>query len=453
MTTRTATPPLPIREHRLANGLRLFLIVDRTAPIAAVNIWYHVGSKDERAGRTGFAHLFEHLMFQGSENVTKAEHLTLVESIGGEGNATTWLDRTNYFATVPAEWAELILWMEADRLGTLLTALDQANLDNQRDVVKNEKRSSYDNQPYGSAYIELFALAYPKGHPYHHPTIGSMEDLDAASLEDVRNFFTTWYAPNNAVLTVVGDIDEEEIIAAVERHFGAIPANPALPAHPDLALSAPLGGEIRKTIHDKVPEARVHFAFRAPVLSAPLIPAIEIATQILAGGKGSRLYRRLVRDEQVAQDMSLSLLPFVGGASIIVGAATVRPGASNEAVERAFVEELERLAAEGPPTNDEREALRSTVGIPVMLGHAALAAACLERLEVVAEQVDEDLEDWRRVDAQLGLLSGVEPRDLLHDGEEAGAVPRGEVDLERHDEALVGYQGLADDFGGDGVER
>ena len=142
MTTRTATPPLPIREHRLANGLRLFLIVDRTAPVAAVNIWYHVGSKDERAGRTGFAHLFEHLMFQGSENVTKAEHLTLVESIGGEGNATTWLDRTNYFATVPAEWAELILWMEADRLGTLLTALDQANLDNQRDVVKKLRTSS-----------------------------------------------------------------------------------------------------------------------------------------------------------------------------------------------------------------------------------------------------------------------------------------------------------------------
>ncbi|NBW31175.1 MAG: insulinase family protein, partial [bacterium] len=251
MATRAATPPLKIRENRLANGLRLFLIVDRTAPIAAVNIWYHVGSKDERAGRTGFAHLFEHLMFQGSENVTKAEHLTLVESIGGEGNATTWLDRTNYFATVPAEWAELILWMEADRLGTLLSALDQANLDNQRDVVKNEKRSSYDNQPYGSAYIELFALAYPKGHPYHHPTIGSMEDLDAASLEDVRSFFTTWYAPNNAVLTVVGDIDEEEIIAAVERHFGAIPANPALPAHPDLTLSEPLGGEIRKTIRDK----------------------------------------------------------------------------------------------------------------------------------------------------------------------------------------------------------
>ena len=355
MTTRAAAQPLAIREHRLANGLRLYLIVDRTAPVAAVNIWYHVGSKDERPGRTGFAHLFEHLMFQGSENVSKAEHLTLVESIGGEGNATTWLDRTNYFATVPAEWVELILWMEADRLATLLTALDQENLDNQRDVVKNEKRSSYDNQPYGSAYIELFALAYPKGHPYHHPTIGSMEDLDAASLADVRSFFETWYAPNNAVLTVVGDIDESEIVAAVERHFGAIPANPSIPAHPDLSLAAPLGGEIRKTIRDRVPEARVHFAFRAPVLSAPLVPAVEIATQILAGGKGSRLYRRLVRDEQVAQDVSLSLLPFAGGASIIVGAATVRPGVENDAVERAFVEELERLAAEGPtPSEMER---------------------------------------------------------------------------------------------------
>lgn len=355
MTTRAAAQPLSIREHRLANGLRLYLIVDRTAPVAAVNIWYHVGSKDERPGRTGFAHLFEHLMFQGSENVSKAEHLTLVESIGGEGNATTWLDRTNYFATVPAEWVELILWMEADRLATLLTALDQENLDNQRDVVKNEKRSSYDNQPYGGAYIELFALAYPKGHPYHHPTIGSMEDLDAASLADVRSFFETWYAPNNAVLTVVGDIDEGEIVAAVERHFGEIPANPSIPAHPDLTLAAPLGGEIRKTIRDRVPEARVHFAFRAPVLSAPLIPAIEIATQILAGGKGSRLYRRLVRDEQVAQDVSLSLLPFAGGASIIVGAATVRPGVENDAVERAFVEELERLAADGPtPSEMER---------------------------------------------------------------------------------------------------
>ena len=348
MATRQLLAPLPIHEKRLANGLRIITVVDRTAPVAAVNIWYHVGSKDERPGRTGFAHLFEHLMFQGSENVSKAEHLSLVESIGGNANATTWLDRTNYFATVPAEWVDLILWMEADRLATLLSGLDQVNLDNQRDVVKNEKRSSYDNQPYGTAYLEIFALAYPVGHPYHHPTIGSMEDLDAASLEDVRNFFSTWYAPNNAVLTIVGDIDEAEIYASVQKYFGGIPARPTLPEHPDLTLAQPLGGEVRKTVMDKVPDPRLHLAFRAPVLADPDLEAVGIATQILASGRGSRLYRRLVRDEQLAQDVELSLLPFVGGASLIVGGATLRPGADQDRLERTFIEELERLAREGP---------------------------------------------------------------------------------------------------------
>ena len=295
-------------------------------------------------------------MFQGSANVSKAEHLSLIESVGGSANATTWLDRTNYFATVPAEWVELILWMEADRLGTLLAALDQANLDNQRDVVKNEKRSSYDNQPYGTAYLELLALAYPKGHPYHHPTIGSMEDLDAASLQDVRDFFATWYAPNNAVLTVVGDIDEAEIAAAVERHFGGIAANSELPEHPDLVLRAPLGGEIRKTVKDKVPDPRLHLAFRAPVLASPDLPALEIACQILAGGRGSRLTRRLVRQEQVAQDAGLSVLPFVGGASLVVGSATLRPGANAAKLESLFLEELAGLAATGPTPNEMERA-------------------------------------------------------------------------------------------------
>lgn len=358
-----ATPllsALPIHESRLANGLRLITVVDRAAPLAVVNLWYHVGSKDERPGRTGFAHLFEHLMFQGSENVTKAEHLSLIESIGGNANATTWLDRTNYFATVPAEWVELILWMEADRLGTLLSGLDQANLDNQRDVVKNEKRSSYDNQPYGTAYLELLALAYPKGHPYHHPTIGSMEDLDAAQLEDVRDFFRTWYAPNNCVLTIVGDIDEAAVSAAVERHFGHIDARPSLPAHPDLSLPASLNGEVRKTVYDRVPDPRVHFAFRAPVLADERLEAVGVATQILAGGRGSRLYRRLVREEQLAQDVGLSLLPFVGGASLLVGSATLRPGADAARLEALFIEELERLAS-GGPTQTEMERARALV--------------------------------------------------------------------------------------------
>ncbi|MEY3495320.1 MAG: hypothetical protein RI921_680 [Chloroflexota bacterium] len=356
----SAPQAIPLNERRLANGLRLITVIDRTTPTATVNLWYHVGSKNERAGRTGFAHLFEHLMFQGSANVSKAEHLALIESVGGSANATTWLDRTNYFATVPAEWVELILWMEADRLGTLLDALDQANLDNQRDVVKNEKRSSYDNQPYGTAYLELLALAYPKGHPYHHPTIGSMEDLDAASLQDVRDFFATWYAPNNAVLTVVGDIDEAQVVSAVDRHFGGIPANPALPAHPDLTISTPLAGEIRKTVKDKVPDPRVHLAYRAPVLASPDLPALEIACQILAGGRGSRLTRRLVRQEQVAQDAGLSVLPFVGGASLVVGSATLRPGADAASLEALFLEEVRGLGERGP-TSTEMERARALI--------------------------------------------------------------------------------------------
>jgi predicted Zn-dependent peptidase len=398
----SAPQAIPLNERRLANGLRLITVLDRTTPTATVNIWYHVGSKDERAGRTGFAHLFEHLMFQGSANVSKAEHLSLIESVGGSANATTWLDRTNYFATVPAEWVELILWMEADRLGTLLDALDQANLDNQRDVVKNEKRSSYDNQPYGTAYLELFALAYPKGHPYHHPTIGSMEDLDAASLQDVRDFFSTWYAPNNAVLTVVGDIDEAQIVAAVERHFGEISANPALPAHPDLAIVAPLVGEIRKTVKDKVPDPRIHLAFRAPVLASPDLPALEIACQILSGGRGSRLTRRLVRQEQVAQDAGLSVLPFVGGASLVVGSATLRPGADAAKLEALFLEELRGLGERGP-TATEMERARALIESEEM--------ALRSDPETIADQIGMYatlLNDPERINRDLAIYQAVD---------------------------------------------
>ena len=398
----SAPQAIPLNERRLANGLRLITVLDRTTPTATVNIWYHVGSKDERAGRTGFAHLFEHLMFQGSANVSKAEHLSLIESVGGSANATTWLDRTNYFATVPAEWVELILWMEADRLGTLLDALDQANLDNQRDVVKNEKRSSYDNQPYGTAYLELFALAYPKGHPYHHPTIGSMEDLDAASLQDVRDFFSTWYAPNNAVLTVVGDIDEAQIVAAVERHFGEISANPALPPHPDLAIAAPLAGEIRKTVKDKVPDPRIHLAFRAPVLASPDLPALEIACQILSGGRGSRLTRRLVRQEQVAQDAGLSVLPFVGGASLVVGSATLRPGADAAKLEALFLEELRGLGERGP-TATEMERARALIESEEM--------ALRSDPETIADQIGMYatlLNDPERINRDLSIYQAVD---------------------------------------------
>src|SRR3990170_7548280 len=204
-------PAIEFTDERLANGLRLIIAEYHLAPVAAVNLWYAVGSKHEVAGKTGFAHLFEHVMFQGSAHVSKAEHMSLIQVAGGTMNGTTWLERTNYYETMPAHQLELALWLEADRMGTLLEALSPENLDNQREGVKNEKRWSYDNRPYGTWQEKLQAHLYPPEHPYHHSTIGSMDDLDAASLDDVRAFFATYYAPNNAVVSVVGDVDPAEV--------------------------------------------------------------------------------------------------------------------------------------------------------------------------------------------------------------------------------------------------
>src|SRR6476646_1586196 len=217
----------PIHQTTLPNGLRVVVSPDSSVPTVTVNIWVNVGSRHELTGRTGFAHLFEHLMFQGSRHIASGEHFTRLMAEGGRLNATTWFDRTNYFETVPKGAFELDLWMEADRHGHLLDAVTQENLDNQRDVVKEEKRQRYDNVPYGTALIEVYAAVFPPGHPYHHPTIGSMEDLDAASLEDVHAFFRRYYGPNNTVLTLVGDLTPEEGFAAAERYFGHLPASVA----------------------------------------------------------------------------------------------------------------------------------------------------------------------------------------------------------------------------------
>jgi zinc protease len=355
--------PIPVvrfTDERLPNGLRVILAEDHLAPVVAINIWYNVGSKHEVPGKTGFAHLFEHVMFQGSRNVKKAEHIALVQAAGGAMNGTTWLDRTNYFETMPSHQLELALWLEADRMGTLLDALSQENLDNQREVVKNEKRWSYDNRPYGSWNEKLQAHLFPPEHPYHHPTIGSMADLDAASVEDVSAFFRTYYAPNNAVLVIVGDFDPADARRWAAKYFGSIPANPSIPPLGDLALPPTLGGERRETVMDKVPLPRVYLGFRAPVFGDERLDALEVAGQILAGGKGSRLYRRLVRDERIAQDVVAFSLGFIGGASITAGWATVRPGVTVERVEDAYIEELERLGRE-LITDDELARARALV--------------------------------------------------------------------------------------------
>jgi predicted Zn-dependent peptidase len=392
-------PTVTFSDDRLENGLRVIVAEDHLAPVVAINIWYDVGSKHEQPGKTGFAHLFEHVMFQGSRHVAKAEHIALIQAAGGTMNGTTWLDRTNYFETLPSHQLDLGLWLEADRLATLLDALSQENLDNQREVVKNEKRWSYDNRPYGTWQEKLQGHLYPPEHPYHHPTIGSMEDLDAASLEDVQAFFRTYYAPNNAVLSVVGDVDTAAVRESVERYFGAIPANPSIPAPGDLALPPTLGREIREEVMDRVPLPRIYIGFRAPVYGDRRLDSLEVAGQILAGGKGSRLHRRLVRDEQIAQDVALFTLGFVGGASICAGWATVRPGVAVDRVEAALHEELERLASE-PVTADE----------------LARAFALIEADELGALQRVEERADRLSMYATLfddpGLINEMLPRYL-----------------------------------------
>jgi predicted Zn-dependent peptidase len=392
-------PVVHFTDERLANGLRLIVAEDHLAPVAAVNIWYDVGSKHEQPGKTGFAHLFEHVMFQGSRNVAKAEHIALIQAAGGTMNGTTWLDRTNYFETMPSHQLELALWLEADRMGTLLDALSQENLDNQREVVKNEKRWSYDNRPYGSWNEKLQAHLFPPEHPYHHPTIGSMEDLDAASLEDVKDFFRTYYAPNNATLSVVGDVDPRQVRAWAERYFGPIPANPDIPPLPDLSLPPTLGGERREIVPDRVPLPRVYVGFRAPPFGDPRLDALDVASQILAGGKGSRLHRRLVRQERIAQDVALFTLGFVGGGSITAGWATVRPGVDPERVERALHEELARLG-EHDVSDDE-----------LARAKALLEADELGALSRVEERADR-LSMYATLFDDPGLINTMLPRYL-----------------------------------------
>ena len=395
----THVPSVTFSDDRLDNGLRVIIAEDHLAPVVAVNLWYDVGSKHEQPGRTGFAHLFEHVMFQGSAHVAKAEHIALIQAAGGTMNGSTWLDRTNYYETLPSNQLDLALWLEADRMATLPDALNQENLDNQREVVKNEKRSSYDNRPYGSWQEKLQGHLFPPEHPYHHSTIGSMADLDAASLDDVTTFFRTYYAPNNAVLSIVGDVDTPTALAAAERYFGAIPANPSIPPLGDLSLPPTLGAERRETVRDRVPLPRIYIAFRAPVYGDPRLDALDLASHILAGGKGSRLDRRLVRTERIAQDVALFSLGFIGGGSICAGWATVRPGVDVARVEAAFIEELERLATE-PVTAEE-----------LARAHALVEADELGSLQRVEERADR-LSMYATLFDDPGLINRMLPRYL-----------------------------------------
>src|SRR5690242_3845968 len=338
---------IPVDSYRLPNGLLVTLSEDHTAPIVAVNLWYHVGSANERAGRTGFAHLFEHMLFQGSEHVEANEHFELVQRAGGTLNGSTWLERTNYFETVPSNQLELALWLEADRMGALLPAMTQKKLDTQRDVVKNERRWSVDNQPYGTWWEKLPALAFPESHPFHHSLIGSMEHLSEASLEDVEQFFRTYYTPDNAVLSIAGDFDPDEARKLVEKHFGPIPRGNGRPPLERLEVPPNFGGTLKEVVEDDVSLPRLYVAFRSPIFGSDGYYTASVTAAVLGMRRGSRLYRKLVREKQVAADASAFTFDLAKGSDLLIVDVTARPEVSAEKLEAEVDALIDEIAAGG----------------------------------------------------------------------------------------------------------
>ena len=336
-------------KHTLANGLDVLLHEDHACPIVAVNLWYHVGSKNERPGKTGFAHLFEHLMFEGSEHHDSG-YFPPLQQAGALLNGSTNADRTNYWEVVPAGALELALWMESDRMGYLLPALTEAKFSNQRDVVLNERRQNYENRPYGLAPMALLSALFPPDHPYHWTTIGDVADLQAAKLDEVRAFFRRYYHPANASIALAGDIDPDRALELVDAHFGEIARGADVEP---VRVSASLAGEVRVHFEDRVELPRLYLTWLSPAMFAEGDADLDLATDLLANGKTSRLYRRLVFDERMATDVSASQnsREMAGYAQIT---ATAAPGHTLGEIERAILDEIARLS-DGGPTEAEIE--------------------------------------------------------------------------------------------------
>ena len=330
-------PDLPLHRARLDNGLRLVLAPDRSLPLVAINLWYHVGSKDERPGKTGFAHLFEHMLFQGSEHVGTNDHFRYLQQVGGVANGSTWYDRTNYYETLPSHYLDLGLWLESDRMGFLLPAMTPEKLETQRSVVMNERRERIDNQPYGLAMERLHELLYPAGHPYRWPVIGYMDDIEAAALDDVTSFFETWYRPDNAVLTLVGDFEPDEASSSIEDYFGEIPSGAARPRAVSVGEGHTAPG--RATLPDDVELPRVYLAWRGPAYGTEDWYALDLLASALAEGKASPLYRDLVYTRQIAQAASASVLPLeLEGPFLAV--ATAKAEVPADRLEEALLEHV-----------------------------------------------------------------------------------------------------------------
>jgi predicted Zn-dependent peptidase len=349
--------PETLAQEVLANGLRVVVLPRSELPLVAINLWYHVGSKNEAPGRTGFAHLFEHMLFQGSAHVGTNEHFHYVQQAGGVANGSTWYDRTNYYETLPSSHLELGLWLESDRMGFLLPAMTGDKLENQRSVVLNERRQRIDNQPYGRASERVHELLYPPTHPYHWPVIGYQSDIAAASLDDVASFFETYYRPNNAVLTLVGDCAPRRVFDQVQRYFGDLPAGSPQPAVIAPALEVASRHERIEDPLARLP--RAYIAFAVPRYGEEAWYAASLLALILTGGKSTRLYRELVYREEIAQSVSAYVYPTELCATFLV-AATGRPGVDPGQLVEAILGHLELLAAEGP-REDEVQRARDSV--------------------------------------------------------------------------------------------
>ena len=356
MTQRHA-PHFPIDTYKLANGLTVVLGEDHDAPIVATNLWYHVGAKDEEPGRTGFAHLFEHMLFEGSAHVGDRAYISAIQRLGGDVNGSTGPDTTNYYETVPSEYLPLALWLESDRMGWLLPAMTQEKLDNQRSVVKNERSWRYDNQPYGLWLESFLELSYPEDFPYRHSVIGSMEHLDRASLDDIERFFKTYYTPRNAVLSVVGDFEPDEAKRWIEAYFGEIPGGPPTPRVQ--ARFSGQAGEKRREFHDPVQAARVLLGYHVPAIGDPEHYAASVLTDVLAAGRSSRLYMEMVYRRQMAQQASSFVYPMeLTSALFLDGMA--KPEGGHEEIEAALLVEVEKLQQEAP-SDREMDRIRNQI--------------------------------------------------------------------------------------------
>ena len=350
-----ATIELPFTKHTLANGLDVLVHEDHHVPIVAVNIWFHVGSKNERPGRTGFAHLFEHLMFEGSEHHNSG-YFAPLQQAGGLLNGSTNTDRTNYWEVVPTSAIDLALWMESDRMGYLLPALTRERFETQRDVVLNERRQNYENRPYGLAIMAILAALYPPDHPYHWPTIGAADDIRAMQLEDVQDFFRTYYHPRNASLALAGDVEIAQALDLADKYFGELQAG----ARPEpVAATAQLGREIRMVLEDRIEMPRIYMAWHSPAMFADGDAEMDLAADLLVSGKASRLYRSLVYEKRLALDVSAHQSSREIGSYFLV-AATAAPGHSLTEVAALIDQELEGFIDRGP-TDAEMERAQAQV--------------------------------------------------------------------------------------------